>query len=1126
MVLHFKKFAMKQFKIYQILTVVALLLLGYRADATHIVGGDITYKSLGNDNYEITLTLRRDCNLGQVPFDPSASIGIFDPSNNNILLKEVRVDFMASDTVGNTIVANCGFVGSQVCVQRTTYRTIVNLPVKPGGYIIAYQRCCRNESLNNVVIPLESGSTQWVHLTEAAMKVGNSSPAFINWPDVYICANTPLVFNHSAIDADGDLLVYKTCIPFDGASIISPQPAPPNNPPYSPIQWNAPYNLENMMGGTPLEINNTTGLITANPNIVGQFLIGICVEEYRNGVLLSTVRRDFQYNVRICLPPAVANFSTSKLNCDPNTITFTNNSENAVSYVWNFNYPSSDSAFTSNETNPIFEYSQAGTYIVKLTSKATGGACEGVAYDTIVIRELSTPMSPISGDTNTCGGPRDYTVSGGFFNDTKEWATDPLFANIIATGTSFTFNTTGFANTTLYVRSRSNDGCGELLQSITINDRSFFVDYNKALTICSGSETGVQISSNATTPLTYTFTDPHVVSVINGVVLIKTTTADMQPFTIMGTVANEFGCSQNVTITVTPSSASQPTIKSELVSCESRQICFTAEGNLNNLLWNFGTSMINDTSTSATPCYIFTEAGTYTVTLSSTDPNCPFTTVTTIVEVPKQSSNLAVASELKSCDKGEVCFSLTGTVVGQISWNFGDPNSGSNNTSTANAPCHVFSVPGTYKVTLTNTNAPCPNKEVVQTVVVPEKLVLSPLGDLTICEGSTISLQGPNIPGITLQWCRNGVVVGSGSSTDVLEPGNYLLKATNAQGCTDSTGFKVDKFTFNYTIESPSVICAGENYLVKTNLSDQDNYLFTWGPVECIVSGINSPQALVLASTDKTITLTLTSKAFGCVSTKTVNTDVQSAAAGTITGNFCNGQPSNLNLTIANAANYTFDWSPKDMIVSGANTANPVVNITSNKTFTVVITDKTTNCETVLTYNAVVNPLLTVAFNPPTVEINQGKDAELNIKDPLAGATYKWSTNETGTSITVDPIGNASYTVTVTDANGCTGTGVVNVVVRTVNCTEKDEYLPNAFTPNGDTKNDVLLVRSNVIEELEFVIYNRWGQEVFKSMDINVGWDGTCDGKELKPDAYAYYIKATCLNGDSFIKKGNVTLLR
>ncbi|HQV98146.1 MAG TPA: hypothetical protein PLE29_10810, partial [Saprospiraceae bacterium] len=189
------KLIQNKIKSIWLFAIVIFTVMPSAVDATHIIGGDMTYRNLGNNKYEVTLTLRRDCQLGQVSFDSRASIGIFgkDSDGEYTLLNEVRIPFMASDTVGNTIVSSCGFIGSEVCVQRTSYRDTITLDFRTGGYILSYQRCCRNGSLNNVVDPLETGTTQWIEVSEFALQEGNSSPTFNNWPDVYICANQPLV---------------------------------------------------------------------------------------------------------------------------------------------------------------------------------------------------------------------------------------------------------------------------------------------------------------------------------------------------------------------------------------------------------------------------------------------------------------------------------------------------------------------------------------------------------------------------------------------------------------------------------------------------------------------------------------------------------------------------------------------------------------------------------------------------------------------------------------------------------------------------------------------------------------------------------------------------------------------
>ena len=102
----------------------------------------------------------------------------------------------------------------------------------------------------------------------------------------------------------------------------------------------------------------------------------------------------------------------------------------------------------------------------------------------------------------------------------------------------------------------------------------------------------------------------------------------------------------------------------------------------------------------------------------------------------------------------------------------------------------------------------------------------------------------------------------------------------------------------------------------------------------------------------------------------------------------------------------------------------------------------------------------------------------------------------------------------------------MKVFVIRPTCDERDVYLPNAFSPNGDNNNDVFRIRSNFIDQVEMAIYDRWGEKIFETTDKNTWWDGTYKGNLLPPDVYAYYFKVRCIDGDTYFKKGNVTLIR
>jgi gliding motility-associated-like protein len=374
-------------------SILTFMLLPSIGNATHIVGGDITYKKISDNpvaktsKFLITMNLRRDCFLGaaNAEFDKNAKIRIF--RSNGSLFLETTMPFMEDDTLNNYVQSDCGFEGTQVCVHETRYLKTIDLPFLEGGYTIAYQRCCRNGSINNIIDPLEVGATYSVNIPTESFTSNNSSPSFKQWPAVYICANENINFDNAAIDPDGDSLVYKLCTPKIGLTKSEPE-GYPSTPPYTDLNWKVPYGLNNLMGGVPLSINPKTGFMTAIPNVVGQYVIGVCVEEWRKGKKIGEIRRDFQYNVRVCSPPPTAVFTAPSNLCNERTVTFVNNSTVANAYEWNFNFPSTDPAFKSTEKNPTFTFPSTGTYQVKLSVVRNSDNCRDEEVKTIKITDL------------------------------------------------------------------------------------------------------------------------------------------------------------------------------------------------------------------------------------------------------------------------------------------------------------------------------------------------------------------------------------------------------------------------------------------------------------------------------------------------------------------------------------------------------------------------------------------------------------------------------------------------------------------------------------------------------------------------------------------------------------------
>jgi len=127
---------------------------------------------------------------------------------------------------------------------------------------------------------------------------------------------------------------------------------------------------------------------------------------------------------------------------------------------------------------------------------------------------------------------------------------------------------------------------------------------------------------------------------------------------------------------------------------------------------------------------------------------------------------------------------------------------------------------------------------------------------------------------------------------------------------------------------------------------------------------------------------------------------------------------------------------------------------------------------------------------------------------------------------TVSPSKTTIYQVDIIDSLGCKHTDTTIVYVQDYICGEPNIFVPNAFSPNNDNNNDILYIHGKGIEDIYFAIYNRWGEKVFETTNINYGWDGTYKGEFVDPAVFVYYLRATCINKHVFEKKGNITVVR
>lgn len=345
--------------------------------AEHITGGEMFYTYLGRSGsdyrYGITLKLFRHCLQVGAQLDPSVGIGIFDRTTGNLVWNEIipidRIVVLDLTTPGPCITN-----APDVCYQVGFYEFEVTLPASVSGYTIAFQRCCRINGINNLINSGNQGATYTAEIpgtSSITTAPENNSAQFSGVDTVIVCGGSPFTYSFAAVDADGDQLRYSFCTAFVGGSLgngNAAAPNPPAAPPYRSVNYAAPFNSSSPMGAD-VTIDPVTGLVSGTAPAEGIYVVTVCVNEIRNGVIIATQRKDLQIKAGGC-DIAEARLNPEYVSCDGFTLTFSNLSNSPLinSFFWDFGDPASGANNTSTLQSPTHTYSTAGDYTIKLVT--------------------------------------------------------------------------------------------------------------------------------------------------------------------------------------------------------------------------------------------------------------------------------------------------------------------------------------------------------------------------------------------------------------------------------------------------------------------------------------------------------------------------------------------------------------------------------------------------------------------------------------------------------------------------------------------------------------------------------------------------------------------------------------
>ncbi|MCA6364102.1 MAG: PKD domain-containing protein [Bacteroidetes bacterium] len=537
--------------------------------------------------------------------------------------------------------------------------------------------------------------------------------------------------------------------------------------------------------------------------------------------------------------------------------------------------------------------------------------------------------------------------------------------------------------------------------------------------------------------------------------------------------------------------------------------------------WSFPGSA---TATSAVqnPANIcYNTPGTYAVTLTATNANGTGTlTQTAFITVSALPTASAGAGQTVCTGQPAT---LTGTGGGTYLWQPGNLTTASITVTPAATT--------TYTLTVTNA-AGCTGTAQVTVTVIPcvGPIAAFTASDLSICVGDCINFTDQSTgPPTSWSWTFTGAATASSTvqnPTNICynSPGTYAvtLTVTNANGSNTLTQNSY------ITVNPPPLANAGSNQTVcsgqPATLTGSGGVSYNWQP-----GNLSGATVTVTPATTTTYTLTVTD-ANGCTATSSVTVTVQPcvapvAQASASDQTLCEGDCISFS-DLSTGAPSSWSWQFPGGTPASSTQQNPgsVCYASAGVYDVILIVTNTFGSDTITLTN-----YINVAA-PPVLTVSSGATIGIGSSLQLTATgtgTYSWAPSA-GLSCTscaspvASPTVNTVYTVTLTNANGCTSSDTVRIQVIEA----YGLFVPSAFSPNDDGANDVLFVYGPGIRTLEFIVFNRNGEIVFETTSQTVGWDGTHRDKPVNTGIYAYFLRVEYFDGRSETRKGDISVVR
>lgn len=833
------------------------------------------------------------------------------------------------------------------------------------------------------------------------------------------------------------------------------------------------------------------------------------------------------------------------------TATYTGTATPGAQYFWSF--PFSNSALLTGAGPHNITYADPGSYNATLT--VVENNCTSPST-TVPITINATPTADFIATPQVCvGANATITFTGNVQGNTPQytWGFD---GGNVANGTgagpyNINWATPGVKNVSLNI---TENGCVSAPFNVPVTVYAIpTATFTVAGPICEGSDVAVAYTGTGSPAANYTWN-------FDG-----------------GTVSSQTG--QNYNVNYPTDGAYNLSLQVEENGCTSTletnpltvypiptanilgdgQVCLNASANLQyqgtasgnaTYNWGFDGSTVNAGTNAGPYDLTWPTSGNKSITVSVTENGCTSPAATfsvAVFEIP--TADFTATTNLCEGTPSDVLYTGTGTSSATYNWNYGG---GSQGISNSFDDFEVnFPTQGTYTINLTVTENGCTSPLVSQQVIINGFALADAGPDITVCEGMPISIGTAPNPAYSYEWVTNLPPVNNANQAQVTFNGvaltgsygpniqTYTVQVTS-NGCvtTDDVVVTVNPNP-QPTFTIPAAQCVSADlydFLCAGNYSNTATFGWAFDGTITPSSNVENPTDISFDSPGfHNATVTVTDN--GCVGTFTAPIEVLPDPVIDFVADITEGCAP-LRVVFTNLSgfgnNATYFWDFGD---GGLNSTaeSPIYTYLNGGTFDVTLMvqmNNSTSCKATLTkpdyITVYANPI--AGFTPSPSTATQSEALIFITDNSIGGASncsYEWASGSIigDCNPTIELTDTGLYVITQFVANdfGCQDTAVRTVRIFP----DFSLYVPNSFTPrSGDILNDYFIAKGMAVANFRMVIFNRWGQQIFASENIDIGWDGSFNGTPVDAGVYPYKITYQTPQGEEQMRMGSVTLIR